>query len=264
MLTRPLRIAVLTTTRAPGLDHLLERDPNRGRLYEIAAVVATDPASEALARAGAGRVPVVLHDLRAFCASRGGPIRDPALRREFDTETVRLLDAHRPDLVVLCAYLHVLTGPMLERFPDRIINIHDADLSIAGEDGLPRYRGLRSTRDAVMAGEPETRCTVHLVTRDVDVGPVLLRSEPFAVHPLVADARRWGATDILKAYAFAQREWMMRAAWGPLLSRTIEWFARDQVRTLRGRIVIAGVFRPDGIPVASRRRFRPPRRAAGP
>ena len=167
----------------------------------------------------------MLHDLRSFCDGRGGRIGDLGLRREFDAATVHLLDPYRPDLVVLCGYLHVLTAPMLDRFPDRILNIHDADLRLMGADGLPRYRGLRSTRDAVMAGESETRSTVHLVTPNVDVGPVLLLSAPFPVHPMVADARRWGATDILKACAFAQREWMMRACWGPLLAEAIALMA---------------------------------------
>jgi phosphoribosylglycinamide formyltransferase-1 len=259
----PLRVALLTTGRAPGLAHLLEQDPNRGRLYELAALVATDPASDALVRAEASRIPAELHDLRAFCAGRGGRIGDLALRRDFDAETVRLLDPHRPDLVVLCAYLHVLTDPMLDRFPDRIINIHDADLGIVGDDGRPRYRGLRSTRDAIVSGEPETRSTVHLVIGEVDVGPLLLRSEAFPVHSMVEDARRWGAADILKAYAFAQREWMMRASWGPLLSRTIAWYARDQVRVFGGRAVVGGIIRPNGIDAAPDGRPRPARRAAG-
>jgi folate-dependent phosphoribosylglycinamide formyltransferase PurN len=228
MLTRPqtpLRVALLTTSRAPGLAYLLENDPNRGRIYELVALVATDTVGDALRRTGVSGPHVVLHDLRSFCNGRGGRIGDLALRREFDAATVRLLDPYRPDLVVLCGYLHVLTAPMLDRFPDRILNIHDADLRLTGADGRPRYRGLRSTRDAVLAGESETRSTVHLVTPDVDVGPVLLLSAPFPVHPMVADARRWGATDILKACAFAQREWMMRACWGPLLAEAIALMA---------------------------------------
>jgi hypothetical protein len=63
----------------------------------------------------------------------------------------------------------------------------------------------------------------------VDGGPALFRSWPFPTHPLVTDARRWGAHDILKAYAYAQREWMMRAAWGPLLAHALERFATGQV-----------------------------------
>ena len=99
--------------------------------------------------------------------------------------------------------------------------------------------GVESFRDpclAVFAGEPETRSTVHLVTPEVDVGPALVRSWPFPVHPMVDDARRWGAIDILKAYAYAQREWMMRAAWGPMLRKAIallEW--RDPAASPRGQ-----------------------------
>jgi folate-dependent phosphoribosylglycinamide formyltransferase PurN len=92
----------------------------------------------------------------------------------------------------------------------------------------------------VFAGEPETRSTVHLVTPEVDVGPLLVRSWAFPTHPLVAAARAWGAADILKAYAYAQREWMMRAAWGRLLTRTLMLFAAGTVRVTGGRATIAG------------------------
>jgi hypothetical protein len=78
------------------------------------------------------------------------------------------------------------------------------------------------------------------VTAEVDQGPPLVRSWGFPSHPLVQDARGWGADRILKAYAYAQREWMMQAAWGPLLARAIGLFARDQVRLLNGRVAIAG------------------------
>jgi hypothetical protein len=50
---------------------------------------------------------------------------------------------------------------------------------------------------------------------------------------------------MLKAYAYAQREWMMRAAWGPLLARAVRLFALDQVRLLNGRAVIAGRMGPE-------------------
>jgi hypothetical protein len=90
------------------------------------------------------------------------------------------------------------------------------------------------------------------VTAELDVGPLLLRSAPFPVHPLVADARRWGATDIVRAYAYAQREWMLRAAWGPLLRETVRLFATGGVRALGGRAVIGGVLGPLELPVGDR------------
>jgi hypothetical protein len=66
---------------------------------------------------------------------------------------------------------------------------------------------------------------VHVVTAEVDVGPVLLRSRGYPVDVPVA-ARRAGATDLVKRYAYRQREWMMRDAWGPMLSEAIALMAR--------------------------------------
>jgi phosphoribosylglycinamide formyltransferase 1 len=238
-LSSPLRVAVLSTRRAPGLDEVLAH-PARGREWDLSVLVATDPASSGLASVASKGVPVRVHDLGAFSAARGVPAGDLAARAEFDRATRSLLAPFRPDLVVLCGYLHIVTEPLLEPFPDRIVNVHDADLSLAGPDGLPRYRGLHSTREAVFAGEPETRSTVHLATPEVDMGPALLRSWAFPTHPLVEDARAWGETIILKAYAYAQREWMMRASWGTLLGETLGHFARGEVRRLGDRVVVDG------------------------
>jgi phosphoribosylglycinamide formyltransferase 1 len=229
----PLRVAVLSTTRAPGLAHLLERDPARGRDWELVAFVATDPANRDLGRVVDAGVPATTRDLRSFYAVSGAPRRDLELRRQFDRQTVALLAEARPDLVIACGYLHVLTEPLLEAFPDRVINVHDSD--------LPFYPGLHAVRDAVFAGEHATRSTVHLVTDVVDSGPPLVRSWAFPTHPMVGDARRWDALDLLKAYAYAQREWMMRAAWGPLLAEAIACYAADAVRVSSGRVRIAGI-----------------------
>lgn len=217
-----LRVAVLTTSRAPGLSFLAGGDVNRGRCHELVAVLVTDPASPVVAEARGAGLPVEVHDLRGFCAARGGPLRDLTVRRGFDLETRERLAPYRPDVILLLGYLHVLTGAMLGAFPGRILNLHDADLAVRGSDGRPRYRGLRSTLDALIAGERETRSTAHLVTADVDTGPIVARSQPFPVPPMLEQARRWGALDIIKACAYAQREWMMRAAWGPLAALAIE------------------------------------------
>jgi folate-dependent phosphoribosylglycinamide formyltransferase PurN len=250
MLT-PLRVAVLTSRRAPGLDYLLEHEGARSPLYQIVAGLASDPASEALPAWRRAGVPALCHDLGAFCTAWGGKRSDLTVRREYDAGTVRRLGSYRPDLIVLCGYLHIVTEPLLAAFPGSVINLHDADLTVLGGDGRPRFRGLHSTYDALAAGRAETRSTVHLVTAEVDQGPPLVRSWGFPSHPLVQDARRWGADRILKAYAFAQREWMMQVAWGPLLARAIRLFAFDQVRLLNGRVAIAGRWGPEQLEPAS-------------
>ena len=179
-----LNVAVLCSKRAPGLEALRE-------CIEIACVL--------------DRIP-----------PRGGD------RNAFDAETADLLRAYGADVVVLLGYLFVITGPLLSVFPDRILNVHDADLALRNADGSPRYPGLHATRDAIVAGERETRSSVHLVTPQLDGGPVIARSIAYPVAPFVHEAVERGEHDIVRAYAYAQREWMMRSSWGELAFEAIE------------------------------------------
>ena len=201
-----LRIALLSSRRAPGLAYLLAQDPGRGRDCEVVAGLTSDPAGEAPALLRAAGVPALVHDIGAFYAARGGRRGDLHVRRAYDERTRELLVPYRPDLLVLSGYLHILTAPLLAAYPQRIINIHDADLTVRDGDGRPRYRGLHGTRDALRAGERVTCCTAHVVTAAVDEGPVLARSRAFPA------AGR---------HHYLQRELMMREAWGPLISRAI-------------------------------------------
>lgn len=227
-MSHALRVAVVCSRRAPGLAHLLDA-PERGWSYELVAVVTSDPECVERGRLVAADVPCLIHDIRAFYAARGARLADLGPRPDYDRATVELLAPHRPDLVILCGYLHIVTGPMLAAYPERVINIHDSDLMLTDAAGRPKYRGLHAVRDAIFAGESETRSTVHLATPELDAGPLLVRSQPFPTHPMVDDGRDWGAADILKAYAYAQREWMMRASWGPLLATAIGLYARDEI-----------------------------------
>jgi phosphoribosylglycinamide formyltransferase-1 len=242
-----LRVALLTSRRAPGLERLLDRSRRPGAGWRIVSAVVSDASCESLSLLAAAHIPTHVHDLRAFCARQRMRLIDPATRREYDDRTVSLLAPHRPDLVVLCGWTWVLTEPVLAVYSDRLINVHDSDLVLLGAEGRPLYRGLRSTRQAVANGESETRSTVHVVTEEVDVGPLLVRSWGFPVHPLVKAAREWRAEDILSAYAYAQREWMMRASWGRLLERAIDRYARGEVRVLGGRAVVGGSLGPEEI-----------------
>ncbi|HVX38564.1 MAG TPA: formyltransferase family protein [Gemmatimonadaceae bacterium] len=224
----PLRVVILTSRRAPGLEHLLERDSRRGRVYEIAGVFASDPQCVERALCAAHDVPFAALDLRAFAAQHHAAWTDLAFRAYYDAVLLETIAPWAPDAIACAGYLHILTPRLLEALDGRVINVHDADLAITDEHGRARYRGLRATRDAILAGEPETRCTVHLVTAALDEGPILARSRAFPVHAcMIDDARRWVAADVLKAYAYAQREWMMRAAFGQLLSHGIQFLANE-------------------------------------
>jgi hypothetical protein len=68
-----------------------------------------------------------------------------------------------------------------------------------------------------------------MVNEEPDGGPPVVRSWPYPVSPLVAHARSWDARDMLKAYAFAHQEWMIRGASGPLLSAALQLVASGTV-----------------------------------
>lgn len=197
-----MRIALLCSRRAPGLEYLLDHGGGLGGACEIVVGLTSDAHSAALPIWRRAGVPVIVRDLAAFYARRGAHRSDLAVRREYDARTAELLRPFRIDMVVLSGYLHIVTEPLLAAYPGRILSVHDADLTLLGPDGRPRYPGLHATRDAIRAGETETRCSAHLVTADVDAGPVLARSAAFPVEG---------------RHHYVQREWMMREAWGPLI-----------------------------------------------
>lgn len=219
-----LRVAVLCSKRAPGLDDLLSH-PQRGRMFEIACVISTESHFIGHERIEAAGVPVLVHPIRRYFEERGAALNDRKVRGEYDAVTVEALRMLGVDTVMLLGYLFVLTGPMLDAFPDRILNIHDSDLTIKCPDGERRFVGLHSTRDAVLAGERETRSTVHFVTSRLDGGPVLMLSAPYPIAPFATEAAHRGTIDIVRAYSYAHREWMMRNEWGALAARSLEYLA---------------------------------------
>ena len=154
------------------------------------------------------------------CALNRRPPRDRGLREAYDRETAELLQSFGVDVVLLLGYLYIVTEPLLAAFPDRILNVHD---------GLPEFPGLHATRDAVAAGARETYSIVHIVTPELDAGPIVARSKPFPVAPFARQAALAGHGDIVRAYAYAQREWMIRSAWPELIVSALEQVGVEEV-----------------------------------
>lgn len=218
-----LRVVLFLAGRATGLDHLLRRSREAGKSYEIVGAMTTTPDSRAIPLLQEWGIPWRCHDIHDFYHRQRAKVKDLSLRPEFDRLSLELIAEFRPSRLVLYGYIYILSPVALEAYPSRIINIHDSDLSITNGDGGPKYRGLHSTRDAILAGETFTCSTVHVATEALDAGPMLVQSRPYPVHTeLVEQARRWEALDVLKAYAYAQREWMMLDSWGPLMDTTLE------------------------------------------
>lgn len=150
-------IGVLVSGEGTNLQALIDAG------LPIAAVASNRADAPALERAD-----------RALIPNRVYALEDFADREARDREMADWLQLRGVDLVVLAGYMHLLTPVFLERFPQRIVNVHPSL--------LPEFPGVRPIEDALAAGVETTGVTVHYVDQGVDTGTVI-RQEPVAVEP---------------------------------------------------------------------------------
>jgi phosphoribosylglycinamide formyltransferase-1 len=148
-------IGVLVSGEGTNLQALIDAG------LPIHAVAANRAGIPALERAERAAIPAAV-----FEATAGREARDLAMADWLEQRGVRL--------VVLAGYMHLLTPAFLDRFPDRIVNVHPSL--------LPSFPGIYAIEQALGAGVETTGVTVHLVDEGVDTGPVL-RQEPVPVEP---------------------------------------------------------------------------------
>src|SRR6267378_8668962 len=91
------------------------------------------------------------------------------LEPQAENDLVRMLRDASVELVVLAGFMRVLKSPMLDAFPRCIVNIHPSL--------LPKFPGLEAWKQALVAGEKVTGCTVHYVDERIDHGQILAQKE---------------------------------------------------------------------------------------
>jgi len=97
----------------------------------------------------------------------------PAVTVTTDADILGQLRQHRVDLVILAGYNRILSAELVAAYPNRILNIHPSLLPAYGGKGMV---GLKVHQAVVAAKEPQSGCTVHLVTQEVDAGPILAQA----------------------------------------------------------------------------------------
>jgi phosphoribosylglycinamide formyltransferase-1 len=150
-------IGVLVSGEGTNLQALIDAG------LPIGAVASNRPGVRALERAEAAEIPARVFELDRY--------PDRAAR---DRDMADWLQLRGVDFVVLAGYMHLLTPAFLERFPDRIVNVHPSL--------LPQFPGAHAIDDALAAGVDTTGVTVHYVDEALDSGMVI-RQEPVPVDP---------------------------------------------------------------------------------
>jgi phosphoribosylglycinamide formyltransferase-1 len=153
-----LRVAVLASGNGSNLQALLDRIASGHVQGKVVLVASDKPEAPALARARKAKVPAVA----------ALPKEPGEKAAQYDERLLALLQAEKPDLVVLAGYMRIVGPAIVRAFAGRLINVHPAL--------LPAFKGLRAVQQAHEAGVAEAGCSTHLVTDDLDGGPILLQA----------------------------------------------------------------------------------------
>lgn len=151
---RPVRVVVLLSGTGTLLQALLDAAQDADYPVRIVGVGSDRPGVAGLARAERANVPSFVVRLA-----------DHADRPAWDVALTEAVAAYRPDLVVSAGFMKIVGPAFLDRYAGRMINTHPAL--------LPAFPGAHAVADAVAYGVKVTGCTVHLVDKGVDTGPIL-------------------------------------------------------------------------------------------
>ncbi len=171
------RTAVLISGRGSNMAALLAAAADPAYPAEIALVLSNQPDAAGMDRAAAAGVPTLAIDHRPFGKDRSAheAALDAALR------------AAKVEIVCLAGYMRLMTPRLVDAWSDRMLNIHPSL--------LPAFPGLHTHARALEAGVKVHGCTVHLVTREMDAGPILAQA---AVPVLLGDTEDSLAERVLR------------------------------------------------------------------
>jgi len=155
------RLAILISGRGSNLQSILDATQSGSLDAKVAVVVSNRADAGGLARAREAGVEALHVSQRDF-ADRDG----------YDRELVKILRARHVGVVCLAGYMRLVGPPLLGAFERRILNIHPSL--------LPAFPGLDAQRQALEYGVRVSGATVHLVTSDLDAGPIVVQA-PVAV-----------------------------------------------------------------------------------
>lgn len=204
-----LRVAVMVSGGGTNLQAIIDAvESGRITNTELVAVVSNNKGAYALERAKkAGIKDVVVSP------------KDYDTREEFNKALIETVDSLKVDLIVLAGYLVVIPPEMIDKYENRIINIHPSLIPSFCGTG---FYGLKMHEAALARGVKVVGATVHFVDKGTDTGPIILQK---AVAVEEGDTPK-----ILQQRVMEQAEWI-------LLPQAIDLIANDKVVVVDGRVV---------------------------
>jgi phosphoribosylglycinamide formyltransferase 1 len=176
-MTRKKRVGILISGRGSNMVALIEAARAPDYPAEIACVISNRAQADGLKKAQAEGVPAIAVDNTVFETRK-------AFEAALDTE----LKTFQVDLIACAGFMRVLSPDFVERWHDRMLNIHPSL--------LPAFKGLDTHTRALQASVRITGCTVHMMRASVDDGPIIAQA---AVPVLAGDTPERLAARVLEA-----------------------------------------------------------------
>lgn len=204
-MSQALVLAIMISGNGSNLQSIIDA-VEQGRLQAtIRLVVSNNPEAYGLTRA-------LEHGIETCVLDH----RDYPSREAFDDALRETLQAVAPDLIVLAGFMRILGPGFIDVFAGRILNIHPSL--------LPAYKGLNTHQRALDNHETRHGVSIHLVTADLDDGPVLLQgSYPIESGDSAADLQQ-------KGHRLEHR----------MYPQLLQWFSEDRFDVDQGKVYFEG------------------------
>lgn len=142
--------------------------------------------------------------------------RDFDSRDDFDAAIAEQIERHQPDIIILAGFMRILTSEFVERFQNKIINVHPSL--------LPKYMGINTHQRALDAGDKLHGASIHFVEAEVDTGPVIIQGQ-------IKIKQNDDATTL------QQRIHKVEHVIYPL---AIKWIAQKRLTVINGKVLLDG------------------------
>ena len=153
--SEPLKIGVLISGSGTNLQALIDRIAGGSLNAKIALVVSSRPGVKGIERAEAAGLPLLVMEKSEYAADAEAA----------DEKIAAALKSAGCEYVIMAGYMRMVRKPLLEAFPNRIVNLHPAL--------LPSFKGAHAIQDAFDYGVKVTGVTVHFADDKYDCGPII-------------------------------------------------------------------------------------------
>jgi phosphoribosylglycinamide formyltransferase-1 len=153
----PLKLGIMASGSGTNFEAVAQAIDEGKLKADIKVLIYNNREAKVRSRAEQWQIPAVLLDHREY-----------KQREALDRAIVTTFKEYGVEWVVMAGWMRVVTGVLLDGFPNRVINIHPSL--------LPSFKGIRAVEQALQAKVKIAGCTVHLVTSEVDSGPILIQA----------------------------------------------------------------------------------------